>query len=85
MRVGVHVTKFDNPDGPGGIAPELGAVAEASEAAGLSWLSVMDHYFQMEHNGGAEDAMLEAYTTLSFLAARSSTVRLSSWRVSSTS
>ena len=77
MRLGVHVTKFDNPDGSKGIGPELAAVAEASEAAGLSWLSVMDHYFQMEHNGGAEDAMLEAYTTLSFLAARTSTVRLS--------
>ncbi len=42
----------------------------------MSWLSVMDHYFQMEFNGGAEDPMLEAYTTLGFLAARTSTVRL---------
>jgi F420-dependent oxidoreductase-like protein len=77
VRLGVHVTKFDNPGGSRGIAPELVAVAEAGEAAGVSWLSVMDHYFQMEHNGGAEDAMLEAYATLSFLAARTSTVRLS--------
>ncbi|NUT47347.1 MAG: LLM class F420-dependent oxidoreductase, partial [Saccharothrix sp.] len=40
------------------------------------WLSVMDHYFQMEQNGGAEDAMLECYTTLGFLAAHTSTARL---------
>ncbi|WP_245606453.1 hypothetical protein [Streptomyces himastatinicus] len=37
----------------------------AAEAAGVKWLSVMDHYSQMEHNGGAEASMLEAYTTLS--------------------
>lgn len=42
----------------------------------MSWLSVMDHYFQMEFNGGAEDPMLEAYTTLSFLAAHTETVQL---------
>jgi F420-dependent oxidoreductase-like protein len=36
----------------------------------------MDHYFQMEFNGGAEDPMLEAYTTLAYLAGHTSTVRL---------
>lgn len=36
----------------------------------------MDHYFQMEFNGGAEAPMLEAYSTLAFLAAHTSTVRL---------
>jgi F420-dependent oxidoreductase-like protein len=36
----------------------------------------MDHYFQMEFNGGAEAAMLECYTTLGYLAARTSSVRL---------
>src|SRR5882724_9434326 len=36
----------------------------------------MDHYFQMEHNDRAEDAMLEAYSTLSYLAAHTSTVTL---------
>jgi len=36
----------------------------------------MDHYFQMEFNGGAEDPMLEAYTTLGYLAGHTSTVQL---------
>jgi F420-dependent oxidoreductase-like protein len=76
VRLGVHITRFDNPDGSRAIGPELAAAAQAAEAAGVSWLSVMDHYFQMEHNGRAEDAMLEAYTTLSFFAAHTSTVRL---------
>ncbi|QUQ68228.1 LLM class F420-dependent oxidoreductase [Kutzneria sp. CA-103260] len=77
MRVGVHVTKFDHPSGSAGIGPELAAVGQAAEAAGIGWLSVMDHYFQMEHNGGAPDNMLEGYTTLGFLAAHTSTIELS--------
>jgi F420-dependent oxidoreductase-like protein len=76
VRLGLHITKFDNPKGSSGIGPELAAVGEAAEAAGASWLSVMDHYFQMEGNGGAEDPMMEAYSTLSFLAAHTSTVQL---------
>ncbi|MFJ3897967.1 MULTISPECIES: LLM class F420-dependent oxidoreductase [unclassified Streptomyces] len=76
MRVGVHINRFNHSGGPAAIGPELAASAVAAEAAGVSWLSVMDHYFQMEFNGGAEDAMLEAYTTLGFLAGNTSTVRL---------
>ncbi|MGX9887987.1 LLM class F420-dependent oxidoreductase [Streptomyces sp. NPDC002276] len=76
MRVGVHINRFNHPGGPAAIGPELAAAGVAAEAAGVSWLSVMDHYFQMEFNGGAEDAMLEAYTTLGFLAGHTSTVRL---------
>ncbi|MGH1552609.1 LLM class flavin-dependent oxidoreductase [Streptomyces sp. L7] len=60
----------------GGGRARAGRGGAAAEAAGVSWLSVMDHYFQMEFNGGAEDAMLEAYTTLGFLAGHTSTVRL---------
>src|SRR4030081_2435446 len=76
VRLGVHINKFDPPQGSAGLGPELAATGAAAEAAGVSHLSVMDHYFQMEHNGGAEDAMLEAYSTLSFLAAHTSTVTL---------
>ena len=76
MRVGVHINRFNHPGGPTAVGPELAAAGAAAEAAGVSWLSVMDHYFQMEFNGGAEDAMLEAYTTLGFLAGNTSTVQL---------
>jgi F420-dependent oxidoreductase-like protein len=76
MRVGVHINRFNHPRGAAALGPELAAAGAAAEAAGVSWLSVMDHYFQMEFNGGAEDAMLEAYTTLGFLAAHTSTVQL---------
>ncbi|RZB14442.1 LLM class F420-dependent oxidoreductase [Streptomyces sp. F001] len=65
MRLGVHITRFDHPDGP------------AAEAAGISRLSVMDHYFQMEAYGlTATEPMLEGYTILGHLAAHTSTTRL---------
>ncbi|MEU9991851.1 LLM class F420-dependent oxidoreductase [Streptomyces sp. NPDC048045] len=76
MRVGVHINRFDDSGGGSALGTELAAAGEAAEAAGVGWLSVMDHYFQMEFNGGAQEPMLEAYTTLGFLAARTSTVRL---------
>ena len=76
MRVGVHINRFDNAGGAPALGTELAAAGEAAEAAGVSRLSVMDHYFQMEFNGGAEEPMLEAYTTLGYLAARTSTLRL---------
>jgi len=76
MRLGVHITGFDHPQGPGALGAELAAAGSAAEAAGVSWLSVMDHYFQTKLLGGAERPMLESYTTLSYLAAHTSTMQL---------
>ncbi|MFJ9021907.1 LLM class F420-dependent oxidoreductase [Streptomyces sp. NPDC102259] len=76
MRVGVHINQFGNAGGAPALGAELAAAGVAAEAAGVSRLSVMDHYFQMEFNGGAEAPMLEAYATLAYLAAHTSTVRL---------
>lgn len=76
MKLGAHLMRFDSV-APADLRGELGATAEAAEAAGLSWLSVMDHYFQMEPLGlPRSDPMLEAYTTLGYLAGRTSTVQL---------
>ena len=46
------------------IAGELVRVAEAAEAAGATWLSCMDHYFQIDWMAPAEHPMLEGYTAL---------------------
>ena len=76
MKVGAHLMRFDSV-APSRLRDELMATADAAEAAGLSWLSVMDHYFQMERAGfPREDPMLEAYAALSFLAGRTSTLQL---------
>jgi F420-dependent oxidoreductase-like protein len=77
MDVGLHVVKFSWPAVPGGIAPTLGAIAEAAEQVGISDLSLMDHYFQLDMMGLSPDKeMLEGYTTLGFLAAKTSRVHL---------
>lgn len=76
MQLGIHVIEFTVAEGPAGIAAELARVGAAAEAAGVTHLSVMDHYFQMEQVLPATDPMLEGYTTLGFLAAHTSTVRL---------
>ncbi|HEY0217681.1 MAG TPA: LLM class F420-dependent oxidoreductase [Cellulomonas sp.] len=76
MRLGAHLMRFDAVE-PAHLRRELADTAEAAQEADLAWLSVMDHYFQMEPAGfPAEDPMLEAYTTLGYLAARTETVQL---------
>ncbi|QAY69577.1 LLM class F420-dependent oxidoreductase [Xylanimonas protaetiae] len=76
MRLGAHLMRFDSVE-PAALRRELGDTASYAEEAGLSWLSVMDHYWQMMRSGfPADDPMLEAYTTLGYLAGRTETVQL---------
>lgn len=68
MRFGFHFLDFTMPGEPESLAGLLRASAQTAEQSGASWFSVMDHYFQMEHFQTAHDPMLEAYTTLGFIA-----------------
>lgn len=77
MRVGFHLPTFEVDGSPAGLRARLAATGAAVEAAGASWLSVMDHFFQIEGTGlPADSNMLEGYTTLGFLAAHTETVDL---------
>jgi F420-dependent oxidoreductase-like protein len=77
MELGFHLPVFDIGGGTTAIAPELARVGAAVEASGATWLSFMDHYFQIATTGlPAESHMLEGYTTLGYLAAHTSTVDL---------
>jgi F420-dependent oxidoreductase-like protein len=76
MHLGIHIVSFDYPDAPASVGPELARVGEATEAAGATSLSVMDHYFQMDQMAPAEQPMLEGYTTLGYLAAHTTSARL---------
>ena len=76
MKVGVHVLSFTWPGGPQRLAQDLTRVAQAAEDSGFDKLSVMDHMWQVARNGPAEHAMLEAYATLGYLAARTTRIRL---------
>jgi F420-dependent oxidoreductase-like protein len=79
MELGLHVSDFSWPGGPPAIAGDLTRIATAAEDAGFAKLSVMDHVWQIGHIGPPEHEMLEAYTTLGYLAARTSKIHLLAW------
>jgi F420-dependent oxidoreductase-like protein len=76
MRVGLHIPDFTWDGGPAALGTRLGEVARLAEDAGVDRISVMDHVWQIGHIGPPEHEMLEAYTTLGWLAARTERVKL---------
>jgi len=76
MKLGLHISDFTWDSGPAGLRQRLGEVAQHAEQAGVDRISVMDHVWQIGHLGPPEHEMLEAYTTLGFLAARTERVTL---------
>ncbi|MGE0295316.1 LLM class F420-dependent oxidoreductase [Pseudonocardia sp.] len=79
MKLGLHIADFTWPGGPQTLAKDLARVTEAAEDLGFARVSVMDHVFQISMLGPPEHEMLEAYTTLGYLAARTSRVELLAW------
>lgn len=76
MRLGIHLADFTWPDGPSRLGSDLARVARRADDVGFHTISVMDHFFQIGMIGPPEHEMLEAYTTLGFLAANTSRARL---------
>jgi len=76
MDLGLHVADFTWGGGPERLAATLTTLARTAEDAGVARLTVMDHLWQIHMVGPPEHEMLEAYTTLGFLAARTERVRL---------
>jgi F420-dependent oxidoreductase-like protein len=76
MDIGLQIPDFTWPNGAAALGSELAAVAQTADRAGFSHLAVMDHFFQIRGVGPTENDMLEAYTTLGFLAAHTERVRL---------
>jgi F420-dependent oxidoreductase-like protein len=72
VKVGLHYWNYSTPAEPARIAATLGETARVAEQAGFSQFSVMDHYLQMDQPDmtSADEPMLEAYTTLGYVAAR---------------
>jgi alkanesulfonate monooxygenase SsuD/methylene tetrahydromethanopterin reductase-like flavin-dependent oxidoreductase (luciferase family)/predicted kinase len=73
LDVVLQVSRFPWGEDPSGW---LGSVADAAEQAGFGGIAVMDHLLQIPQVGRAWDPLPEAWTTLGFLAARTSRVRL---------
>lgn len=76
MKLGLQIPRFHWDGGPAGIRSRLQEIAQTAEATGFSSLWVMDHLFQIRSMGGVDEEMLEAYTTLGFLAACTSRIEL---------
>jgi F420-dependent oxidoreductase-like protein len=75
VKVGLHYWNYSTPSDPARIADTITDTARIAEQAGLSSFTVMDHYFQMEQ-AGHDEPMLEAYTTLGYVAARTERMTL---------
>ena len=76
MRFAVHLADLSFPGGPEALTPTLGSLARIADQGGISRLTMMDHYFQMEPLGGPAEPMLEGYTSLGYLAGQTSTTEL---------
>jgi F420-dependent oxidoreductase-like protein len=69
VKLGLHYWNYSTPPETATIAPTLAETARVADQAGVSTFTVMDHFFQMDHSGSADEPMLEAYTTLGHVAA----------------
>src|SRR3954463_1977311 len=76
LRIGLQIPDFTWPEGPSRLGANLAEVARTADSAGFNRIAVMDHVFQIRNVGPPEHDMLEAYTTLGFLAGQTSRARL---------
>jgi F420-dependent oxidoreductase-like protein len=77
MFFGFHLPNFTFPDAaPADLFPRFLGLAQAAEAEGFDLVTVMDHVYQIHGIGPETEPMLEAYTLLGALAARTTRVRL---------
>jgi len=77
IRMGLQIPNFTYP----GVADEdlferVADVATTAEASGFDSIWTMDHFFQLPLLGSPNQPMFEAYTLLTALAARTTTVKL---------
>jgi len=76
VKIGLQIPDFTTPDGPARLGADLATVARAADDAGFEFIAVMDHFFQIGAIGPPEREMLEAYTTLGYLAGCTSRAKL---------
>jgi len=73
---GLHLPSFTWEGGAPELPQRLSQIARLADEGGFDRLSVMDHVWQIEHLGPPEREMLEAYTTLGYLAGQTRRVKL---------
>ena len=76
-RFGLQIPNFTFPEvADRELFGEIAAIAVAAEESGFDSLWVMDHYYQISGVGPRTDPMLEAYTLLGAIAARTTRASL---------
>ncbi len=76
MLFGLHLPDVTWDGGTPALPQRLAQIARLADDGGFDRVSVMDHLWQIEHIGPRENEMLEAYTTLGFLAGKTERVTL---------
>jgi F420-dependent oxidoreductase-like protein len=76
MKIGLQIPHLTWPGGGPTLGADLAEVARTADAAGFEWIALMDHFFQIQFVGDPEEPMLEAYTTLGYLAGITSRAKL---------
>ena len=76
MRFGLSISTWDWPGDTADLSTRLGEIASEAEHAGFDSIWVMDHFMQIPQVGRDWEPMLEAYTALAWLAARTDRVRI---------
>jgi F420-dependent oxidoreductase-like protein len=75
MELGIHFIDF-LPGDAAQLAPALLSTATTAEDIGATMFTLADHFFQMENVGRADDPFLEGYTSLGYLAGRTTNITL---------
>jgi F420-dependent oxidoreductase-like protein len=76
MRFSLSITNYSWPGSPAALGSELARIVRAADEAGLDTVWVADHLIQADPTSTPDSEMLEAYTTLGFLAAQTRRIRL---------
>jgi F420-dependent oxidoreductase-like protein len=75
--IGLHLPYFTFPNvQPAELFPRIVDIATTAEASGFTALSVMDHFHQIAPQGEPNEPIMEAYTTLAGIGARTSRLEL---------
>jgi len=75
MRFGLQIPNFTE-GAPGALFESVVDMTTAAEESGYDSVWVMDHFYQLPAMGGPTQPMLDSYTLLGALAARTSRVKL---------
>jgi F420-dependent oxidoreductase-like protein len=76
MRLGLQIPTYEWATAPDRLGADLGAIARTADDAGFTTLSVADHLLQAPMVSPPETEMLEAYSTLAYIAGQTSRAEL---------